>query len=161
MAKAEASYNKVYTNTYLEGTAKTSLLNAKINLWGQRDTLLSAKMCIRDRFYPTTTTQIDFEVLELKLEKGNKATAWTPAPEDVQAEIDSAKQEALSAASDAQSTADSLKNFTDTAFRDGIIDRSESVAIEKYKNSLNEAMAKAEASYNKVYTNTYLSLIHI
>jgi len=42
MAKAEASYNKVYTNTYLEGAAKTSLLNAKINLWGQRDTLLSA-----------------------------------------------------------------------------------------------------------------------
>ena len=74
----------------------------------------------------------------------------------MQAEINDAKQEALSAASDAQSTADSLKNFTDTAFRDGIIDRSESVAIEKYKNSLNEAMAKAEASYNKVYTNTYL-----
>lgn len=42
MAKAEASYNKVYANTYLEGTAKTNLLNAKINLWGQRDTLLSA-----------------------------------------------------------------------------------------------------------------------
>src|SRR5690606_691906 len=42
MSKAEASYNKIYTNTYLEGAAKTSLLNAKINLWGQRDTLISA-----------------------------------------------------------------------------------------------------------------------
>lgn len=93
---------------------------------------------------------------EFKVEKGTKATGWQLAPEDIQAEMDSAKQEALSAASDAQSTADSLKNFTDTAFRDGIIDRSESVAIEKYKNSLNEAMSKAEASYNKVYTNTYL-----
>ena len=43
MSKAEASYNKVFANTYLpEGTAKTALLNAKVNLWGQRDTLLSA-----------------------------------------------------------------------------------------------------------------------
>lgn len=86
----------------------------------------------------------------------NKYSGWQLADEDIKAEIDSAKQEALSAAGDAQSTADSLKNFTDTAFRDGIIDRSESVAIEKYKNSLNETMSKAEASYNKVYTNTYL-----
>ncbi len=34
-------------------------------------------------FYPTGSTRIDFEVLELKLEKGNKETPWTPAPEDV------------------------------------------------------------------------------
>lgn len=42
MSKAEASYTKVYANTYLSGTPKTNLLNAKVNLWGQRDTLLSA-----------------------------------------------------------------------------------------------------------------------
>ena len=30
----------------------------------------------------------------LKLEKGNKATDWTPAPEDVQAEIDKAQADA-------------------------------------------------------------------
>ena len=40
--KVEASFAKVFANTYLEGTAKTALENAKINLWGQRDTLLSA-----------------------------------------------------------------------------------------------------------------------
>lgn len=56
----------------------------------------------------------------------------------------------------AQSTANSLKNFTDTAFADGIVSRNESAAIEKYKNSLNEVMSKAEASYNKTYVNTYL-----
>ncbi|MEN2468253.1 hypothetical protein, partial [Ornithinibacillus sp. JPR2-1] len=37
-----------------------------------------------------------------KLEKGNKATDWTPAPEDVQAEIDEAKQEAERAKQEAQ-----------------------------------------------------------
>src|SRR5690606_37316986 len=42
-------------------------------------------------------------------ERGNKATDWTPAPEDVQAEIDEAKQEAEEAkqtAQQAQTTAD-------------------------------------------------------
>jgi hypothetical protein len=45
----------------------------------------------------------------IKLESGNKATDWTPAPEDVQAEIDNASttaQSALSAANTAQATAD-------------------------------------------------------
>ena len=41
MSKAQASYQKVFLNQYLEGVAKTDLENAKINLWGQRDTLLS------------------------------------------------------------------------------------------------------------------------
>ncbi|SFL10185.1 hypothetical protein SAMN05216357_112132 [Porphyromonadaceae bacterium KH3CP3RA] len=104
----------------------------------------------------TVITDFDVKIEDIVLVKGNKPTDWTPAPEDVQAEINDAKQEALTAAGNAQNTANSLKDFTDTAFRDGIIDRSESVAIEKYKNSLNEAMAKAEASYNKVYANTYL-----
>ncbi len=88
-----------------------------------------------------------------KIVVGDKdVESFTEAPEDIQASIETA----LTAAGNAQTTADSLKNFTDISFRDGIIDRSESIAIEKYKNSLNETMSKAEASYNKVYTNTYL-----
>lgn len=32
---------------------------------------------------------VDYEIVNLKLEKGNKATDWTPAPEDVETEITS------------------------------------------------------------------------
>ena len=41
-AAVEATYNKLYANNYLTGTAKTNLLNAKITLFGAIDNLLSA-----------------------------------------------------------------------------------------------------------------------
>ena len=46
-----------------------------------------------------------------KLEKGNKATDWSPAPEDVTADISTAKTEAINtAASDATNKANNAKN---------------------------------------------------
>jgi len=41
-ASVEATYNKLYVNTYLVGVAKTNLLNAKISLFGAIDNLLAA-----------------------------------------------------------------------------------------------------------------------
>ena len=41
-AAVEAAYNKLYTNAYLSGTAKTGLLNAKVTLMGSIDNLISA-----------------------------------------------------------------------------------------------------------------------
>ncbi len=41
-AAVEAAYNKLYTNAYLTGTAKTGLMNAKITLMGSIENLISA-----------------------------------------------------------------------------------------------------------------------
>ena len=41
-AVVEAAYNKLYTNAYLTGTAKTGLLNAKVTLMGSIENLISA-----------------------------------------------------------------------------------------------------------------------
>ena len=41
-AAVEAEYNKLYTNAYLTGTAKTGLLNAKVTLMGSIENLISA-----------------------------------------------------------------------------------------------------------------------
>lgn len=41
-AAVEAAYNKLYTNAYLTGTAKTGLLNAKVTLMGSIESLISA-----------------------------------------------------------------------------------------------------------------------
>ena len=41
-AAVEAAYNKLYTNSYLTGTAKTGLLNAKVTLMGSIESLISA-----------------------------------------------------------------------------------------------------------------------
>ena len=64
---------------------------------------------------------------------------------------------AQSAADAAQDTADSLKNFTDTAFADGVIDRAEAASIEKYKNSVNETLKSVTGTYNTLYSNTNLT----
>lgn len=52
--------------------------------------------------YPTIAEGYVYEFVNVKLELGNKATDWTPAPEDVELEIDSV-----------QSTADSAKTKAD------------------------------------------------
>ena len=83
--------------------------------------------------------------------------------EDIQKAMEAANaaneaaEAAQDAAKDAQDTADSLKNFTDEAFADGIIDRSEAAAIEKYINSINETKKRIEGSYETLVNNQYLT----
>nr|DAP51016.1 MAG TPA: Minor structural protein putative tail fiber [Caudoviricetes sp.] len=75
-------------------------------------------------------------------------------------EWEAAHQEIKDAAKAAKDTADSvegLHNYVDGAFADGIIDEAEAKAIEKYINTVNNTKQAIEATYNKLYTNVYLS----
>lgn len=65
-------------------------------------------------------------------------------------------QEAKDAAASLNTTVTGLKNFTDEAFADGIVDRAEAASIEKYINTVNEAGSAANATYGKLYNNPYL-----
>ena len=87
-----------------------------------------------------------------KVETGNKVTAWTPSIADQEEAIDAARQ----AADNAAAGVDSLKNFTDEAFADGIVDRAEAAAIGKYTNSVNETRKAADAAYAEIYGNPLL-----
>lgn len=53
-------------------------------------------------------------------------------------------------------TVSGMKDFTDTAFADGIVDRSEASAIDKYLNNINTTKADAQNAYSKVYENALL-----
>jgi hypothetical protein len=59
-------------------------------------------------------------------------------------------------ASDANDAVSGLHDYVDGAFADGIITEAEAKAIEKYINTVNNAKAAVEATYNKLYVNTYL-----
>ena len=87
-----------------------------------------------------------------QMEEGNKATAWSPSIADQEEAIDAAQQTADNAAAGV----DSLKNFTDEAFADGIVDRAEAAAIGKYTNSVNETRKAADAAYAEIYGNPLL-----
>lgn len=66
-------------------------------------------------------------------------------------------KDAAKAAKDAADSVEGLHNYVDGAFADGIIDEAEAKAIEKYINTVNNTKQAIEATYNKLYTNVYLS----
>lgn len=72
---------------------------------------------------------LNFKVSNVKLEKGTKATSWSPAPEDITTDITTAKNDAISSAS------------TDAA--------------NKANNAKNEAINSANATLNSTIANYY------
>lgn len=69
--------------------------------------------------------------------------------------LESAKK-ANETAGKLQTTVSSMKDFTDEAFADGIITRSERVGIGQYINQIDTTKAQVTQSYNEVYSNSLL-----
>ena len=168
----EATYNKLYTNIYLSGSAKVGLLNAKVTLMGSIENLINAiNAAISDGF---TTTEEKKDV-DSKFTLFNSAytdfnTAVEEANKVIQDKLkeysDEALQQAIQAledaanaakaAQDAADSVDGLHDYVDGAFADGIIDGAEAKAIEKYLNTVKNTKSAVEATYSKLYVNTYL-----
>lgn len=97
-------------------------------------------------FYSTYGSEDWYTISNVKIEKGNKATDWSPAPEDV-----------------AQSVTDlgeSLKDFKDvniTAFSDGLISKSEAKAMDVSKSHLERGFKEINSRYTAIYGNTGLT----
>ena len=81
---------------------------------------------------------------------------WPEVKQDIDTAKDTA-QEAKDAAASLNTTVTGLKNFTDEAFADGIVDRAEAASIEKYTNTVNETKESVDTSYSTVYNNTLLT----
>lgn len=99
-------------------------------------------------------------VRNLKLEKGNKATDWTPAPEDVDSDISTAKADAISAAN--ASTDEKLKSYetitnVDSKISQSATDITSTVKktyetidnVNKVRTSVTEAETKAQQSLDQ------------
>ncbi|MDC1829799.1 hypothetical protein [Bacteroides uniformis] len=71
-AAVEAAYNKLYTNAYLTGTAKTGLLNAKVTLMGSIENLISA---INSAIADDKTTIVEKNNVDSKYATFNRAYA--------------------------------------------------------------------------------------
>ena len=70
-----------------------------------------------------------------------------------QADVDQAKRNI----NELDGEVDGLRNFTDQAFKDGVIDRSEATAIAKYLNNIETSQKDVSQSFAKVYNNPLLS----
>lgn len=83
-------------------------------------------------------------ISKVKLEYGNVATDWTPAPEDIEDRILNSKQEAEQAAKVYADAQDNLKAVETQAYADGIVDEVEQRAIDDATKKMNEAKTYAE-----------------
>lgn len=168
----EATYNKLYTNVYLSGPAKISLLNAKVNLMGSIESLINAINTIiadgqatveekREVDNKFTLFNSALATFNTAVEEANKAIqdklkeySDEALKQAIQALEDAAN--AVKAAQDAADSVDGLHDYVDGAFADGIIDGAEAKAIEKYLNTVKNTKSAVEATYNKLYVNAYL-----
>ena len=171
-AAVEATYNKLYVNPYLSGTAKTGLLNAKVTLMGSIENLIkSINTAIADKLTtPDEKQAVDTEFAGFNSAYADFNTAVEEANKSIQDKLksfaDDAMKKALEALQDAADAAKAaekvngdvsdLHDYIDGAFADGIISEAEAKAIEKYINTVKNTKASVEATYNKLYVNTYL-----
>ncbi|MCH4482943.1 hypothetical protein MKR37_04340 [Staphylococcus haemolyticus] len=89
-------------------------------------------------FFLTVSREVpDIYFTDIKLEKGNVATDWTPAPEDLQRQTKQAQNDAEKAAKAYADAQDNLKQTETKAYADGIVTKEEQRAI-------NDAIAKRD-----------------
>lgn len=157
LAGTPAGFNVVITNedknTWLTNSAELTADNRNAVFSVHAD-IVAQKALLLIYAGPTGATSgniVRFD--QIMLVRGNKpALSWSPSIADQEEAIDAARQ----AADNAAAGVDSLKNFTDEAFADGIVDRAEAAAIGKYTNSVNETRKAADAAYAEIYGNPLL-----
>ena len=157
LAGTPAGFNVVITNedknTWLTNSAELTADNRNA-VFSVHTDIVAQKALLLIYAGPTGATSgniVRFD--EIMLVRGNKpALSWSPSIADQEEAIDAARQ----AADNAAAGVDSLKNFTDEAFADGIVDRAEAAAIGKYTNSVNETRKAADAAYAEIYGNPLL-----
>ena len=87
-----------------------------------------------------------FQIKNVKLEEGNKATDWTPAPEDIDSNLN-----------DVKNSLNSFQNTVNTTFKDGIIEEAEAKAISQHLKTLDTEKADIDKEYSTIYSNTNLT----
>ena len=92
-----------------------------------------------------------------KLEKGNKATEWSPAPEDISTNINNAKTDAINtAATDASNKVNSAKSELNTAINKKANSADVYKKTEVYtKNETNSQITTAKNEINQSVSSTY------
>ena len=117
-AAVEAAYNKLYTNAYLTGTAKTGLLNAKVTLMGSIENLISA---INSAIADSKTTVTEKNNVDSKYATFNSAYA------DFNTAVEAANK----------AIQDTLKGYSDSVLNTA------NAAVESAKNAIAQDLGYA------------------
>lgn len=171
--QALATYNGLYNNSYLEGSAKTSLSNAKVALFSAIDALINAiSTAIADgKATSGEKTDVDSKYATFTSNYNNFYAAVEAANKSIQDKLkgysDNAQMvadqasnnasQAMEDANEAKEAVTSLNDYVDGAFADGIISEAEAKAIEKYINIVNQTKKDIDSTYSVLYNNSFLT----
>ncbi|PTK82004.1 hypothetical protein BUZ25_02125 [Staphylococcus haemolyticus] len=95
-------------------------------------------------FSNSSNTDDKYTISNIKIEKGNIVTDWTPAPEDIESAISNSNEEAQKAAQAYADAQDNLQLINAKAYADGIVSKEEQRAIADAKSKLETAKADAQ-----------------
>ena len=170
---AEAVYDELYNNPYLEGSAKVGLANAKSAMFSAADALTSSvNTAIADgKATQGEKADVDAKYASFNTECASFNEAVKAAEKSIQDKLkgyadnaqmaaDEANQSASNAqedANEAKQSVESLNTYVDGAFKDGIITESEAKAIATYINTVNSTKGSMDSTYTALYSNPYLT----
>src|SRR5699024_7486809 len=92
---------------------------------------------------------LDRKLWNLKLEKGNIATDWSPAPEDYEIQLKQTNKNLK----DVSNTLSNFKSEVNTTFKDGIIEEAEAKSIKTLKAQLSKEKKDIDQKYETIYGN--------
>lgn len=121
-------------------------------------TINTQSNAVRVVFIIQVNAQKSAELTEFKLEEGNKATAWSPAPEDVQGQIDTVN----GTISSIQSTI-STQSSSITQLQNSISSKVESSTFTSYKNSndsnISSLQSRMSSAEQKITSDAIVSTV--
>lgn len=175
----QSSYTQLYSNEFLTGTPKSDL-ETKYN--ALMTSITSLVNCVSSVIADGKATAAEASAVDYWYEQFNTAyanyqesveVALNSIVDAVNAKADAAQttaDQAVQDAADAQATAGAaqlaadaaaasvsdLETYVDGAFKDGIVDISETEAIRTYLKTIDTQKAAVDAAYTKLYGNEYL-----
>lgn len=130
---------------------RSETIQAQANKWNRLvwnvKTISTLPASTGQVFYATgmdSGTGVWYQFKNLKIEKGNKATDWTPAPEDVQASIDTAQSTAdgvRTTVTQTRTEVESLKTSTE-ALTTAMKEYTKSTDFEEYKKQVSSQLSQ-------------------
>lgn len=170
---AEAVYDELYKNPYLEGSAKVGLANAKSAMFSAADALINSvntaiadgkatqgeKADVDAKYALFNTACASFNEAVKAAEKSiqDKLKGYADNAQMAADEANQAASNAQEDANEAKQSVESLNTYVDGAFKDGIITESEAKAIATYINTVNSTKGSMDSTYTALYSNSYLT----
>lgn len=162
-AKADTAHTTDIQIVYRASTNSTSYKNFTMTTTWTRYTYtfsIDAAFSTTEAFWLNTIGKSPVYICHLKFEKGNKATDWTPAPEDVSSDISTAKADAVASAN--ANTDEKLKSYekietvnskieqTEKSITSTVEKKYETIDnVNKVRTSVTEAETKAQQSLDQ------------